>query len=115
MTEHSPGEHNIESLAKRAKQMLERVRVSIDDLDSTSFDDTISEDTVSAANDVDELNEVEEGAVRDNVVASVVAGDEAAEDLSQELGHIDVDDLIDDDRFEGEPDREPDREASDGA
>jgi outer membrane protein OmpA-like peptidoglycan-associated protein len=115
VTEHSPGEHNIESLAKRAKQTLERVRVSIDDLDSTLFDDTLSEDSVSAADDVDALDEVEEGAARDNVVASVVAGDEPAKDLSQELGPIDVDDLIDDDRSEGKPDRETDRESSDDA
>ena len=115
MTEHSPGEHNIESLAERAKEMLERVRVSIDDLDSTSFDDTISEDTLSPADDVDELNEIEESAVGDDVVASVVAGGLVAEDLSQELGHIDVDDLIDEDRSEKEPDDEPERESSDDA
>jgi len=35
MTEYSPGEHNIESLAERAQGMLERIRVSIDEPEAT--------------------------------------------------------------------------------
>ncbi len=105
MTDDAAGENNIESLAQRAKEVLDRVRSNADDIDlsAASFEQVASHDDITPDVDLDVPEddpgtEATAAATPGGYISALQGPEESASETEADLGvDQDVDPQLDDD------------------